>query len=592
MDLDTKLHQYASEYDHSRYFGMAGLSCPFPPRKQSFLAELQSAKTYSDAAKEQSIGSNRPLFPPSNMEKLPHEILRTIFEYLDLASIFALSCANSNTRQVVRSMPEIAKISEEPFAANAVAMMIRAGTARYFTPGDFMRAFETSSCDLCKGSSSLETDAFTTDICLLRCCRVCRICMIQNRKISFLPLEMAEECFDLDVRKYLPLEGVARAHVWAKVESLGREPMFPYSTAEVISTHAVMNLAITKHGGSSNDLQAIETLVQKYISSKNIRVGRCHPIRLAEGLTISGFREAVEAAWIDKGLCYHNAKRSLITSLPYSHPKTFPPRIEPGFSCDGCTRDGKYYRLDKPYLPKAYLQHQLYKHVMGCQMAQDILAGVYLPLAREKELFEEVLLHLREIFEWQTDAPRALRHLIFHRPLDLKADAFMTWYWKALRLITEAGEAALKRKKTVPALKRKVSEPNDSGLGPNRGKALILANPGLPVHSPTFNSTVGYVDDTRHSYGTEHDKAYSPAKRLKAVSVHNEDEGDGRQSGQNPTKAAAETSQHELTETETKLLGWAREEGLVNSVPDDETVDSSPGISTGPPTMDGSMGNI
>lgn len=101
---------------------------------------------------------------------------------------------------------------------------------------------------------------------------------------------MAEKCFYLETRNHQDSEGIARAHFSERIEYVNFQGPFPCSKVEVISTQAAVDLAITKHGESRNDVQAIETVVRKYMSSKDISPLYPEAIRLAEGLEINALQ--------------------------------------------------------------------------------------------------------------------------------------------------------------------------------------------------------------------------------------------------------------------------------------------------------------
>jgi hypothetical protein len=119
-------------------------------------------------------------------------------------------------------MPGIEEVLQEPHATDAIVRMLHAGTARHFKVEDFSRAFESFSCSLCQSLQTSETDAFATDICLLRCCRVCRSCALQEREVFFLPTDMVRECFKVDLEDSQS-EGTGRAQVLEKYDQTAKE---------------------------------------------------------------------------------------------------------------------------------------------------------------------------------------------------------------------------------------------------------------------------------------------------------------------------------------------------------------------------------
>jgi hypothetical protein len=266
-----------SKYDHSRPNSLTDTYAryvnPWSITKQTFLGAPQIAEQSIRSSAEQGRGCPRPPIFRSKIEKLPPEILLSIFEDIDLESLNAIASVNSNIRRFVRSIPSVAKISQEPLAAEAIARMLDAGTAQDFNLHDFMRAFGSYRCDVCKSLRNSSAGTFATNICLLRCHRVCVSCAMQKHEIFFLPLAMATRCFDLDCLDVANSEGAARARVPVNSNPTKGVPEqnCVYASVEIISMNAAMRLAIAKHGTSTEQLQHIKNLVQENIPSRFTR---------------------------------------------------------------------------------------------------------------------------------------------------------------------------------------------------------------------------------------------------------------------------------------------------------------------------------
>jgi hypothetical protein len=126
-------------------------------------------------------------------------------------------------------------------------------------------------------------------------------------------------------------------------------------------------------------------LLRKYITSQEIpRPSRQSTIRLAEGLEVAGFAQAVKKVWNATLHCAHPYFCSLFA-------KTFPRAVEPGFTCGDCLRDRLrpiqvFFRTKDLSLCQAYLRGQIATHLMECPTAQDIVNGKYLTIVAESNL--------------------------------------------------------------------------------------------------------------------------------------------------------------------------------------------------------------
>ncbi|ERF70569.1 hypothetical protein EPUS_07866 [Endocarpon pusillum Z07020] len=466
MDVNTIIQRAMLEYDHTKPFGDEGANALYPwyTTQQRFLSAPQTPKVMEEDMKEQP----RQFSCRSTLERLPPEILLTILEMVDIASLVAFASTNSNIRHYVRSMPHIAKILQEPHASNAIARMLYAGTARNFQIRAFMKAWASSSCDLCPSSQKSETDAFATEICLLRCCRVCRGCETQERSISFLPLSMASQCFEMEIRDDMH-EGTAQAHVlWASewIHGTGRLPAKQgrYKTVQVISTDVLMRMVIDKYRAfpcPKGFMGYIRDLVHKYMRVRNISRASVMHVRIAKALTIRGFGRAVDKAWEEMGLSFKAAKRSLIASLPYLESKGSPMAVDRGFTCEGCFRDE---RLDRrsflhryPRSRQVWLRGQVMNHFIECATAQAIAAGGYLTIKAEDKLLSELLFKACSYWREPDSVPQMVRNLVFTRPGEFNwtAHNFMLWHQKTLKYVTEKGEDVVQRRERMENLVRR-----------------------------------------------------------------------------------------------------------------------------------------
>ncbi len=151
MDIDTIIQRTMREYDHKKPPGDGGANMLYPwyTTQQYFLTAPRTPEATKEEMKKQPP---QPSSHASALECLPSEIIMTILELVDIASLVAVASANSNMRLYVRSMPGIAKILQEPHASNAIARMLYAGTAQNFQTRAFMEAWASSSCDLCLSS--------------------------------------------------------------------------------------------------------------------------------------------------------------------------------------------------------------------------------------------------------------------------------------------------------------------------------------------------------------------------------------------------------------------------------------------------------
>lgn len=456
MDVNTIIQRAMLEYDHTQPFGdqVANALYPWYTTQQRFLSAPLTPKAMGEDMKEQP----RQFSCRSTLERLPSEILLTILEMVDIASLVAFASTNSNIRHYVRSTPHVAKILQEPHASSAIARMLHAGTARNFQIRAFMKAWASSSCDLCPSSRKSKRDAFATEICLLRCCRVCRACETQERSIFFLPLSMASQCFEMDITDDMH-EATAQAHVlWTSewTHGTGQSPVKQgrYKTVKVISTDVLMPMVIAKYGAipcRMGVMGYIKDLGHRYMRRRNISGASVIHVRLAKDLSIRGFGRAVERAWEEMGLSFKNAKRSLIASLPYLEPKRSPIAVDPGFTCEGCFRDE---RLDRksilhryPRSRQVWLRGQVMNHFSKCATAQAIAAGGYLTLAAEDKLLSELLYKACSYWRELDSVPQIVRNLVFTRPGEFNwtAHKFMLWHQKALRYIIEEGEDAVQQ---------------------------------------------------------------------------------------------------------------------------------------------------
>lgn len=354
-------------------------------------------------------------------------------------------------------MPDIVRILQEPLAADAIACLVEVGTAQNFTLGAFMAAFQSSSCGLCKSSPNSETHAFAANICLLRCYRVCRLCLTQERQVFFLPLDMARECFNLRIPDRLYLAETAQAPVFEGCEWNADVTMkrWSYKTVKMISVDMAMRLTIIKHPGCSSEVQLIKNVVQDYFSSKDTPSVIAPPIRLAEGLEISGFAEAVQKTWEDKGLLIRNAKLALTTPLPYLHPKKFPVTIERGFQCEGCVRDewadpSSSFWKDR-HSRKAWLRGQVVDHFNGCESAQLIAAGGLLTILEEIKWLCSLRSVVHRYWPDTETSPQAIQDLLTLKPGQARETAHDLGCWspESLQKIIEAGEEAVRRRKKI-----------------------------------------------------------------------------------------------------------------------------------------------
>ena len=469
MDINTIIQRTMLEYDHTKPFGDEAVNALYPwyTIQQSFLRAPQIPKVMGEDMKEQP----RPFQCRSTLECLPSEILLTILEMVDIASLVAFASTNSNIRHYVRSMPHIAKVLQEPHASNAIARMLYAGTARNFQLRAFMKAWASSSCDLCPSSQKSETDAFATEICLLRCCRVCRVCETQERTIFFLPLSMASQCFRMEIGDDMH-EGTAQAHVIRTSESIhgtGQSSVKQgrYKIVKVISTDVLMRMVIAKQYSTilPRRMEAvmgnIRSLVHRYMRVRNISRASVIHIRLAKGLTIRGFGRAVDKAWEELGLSFKIAKRSLIASLPYLECKRSPVAVDRGFTCEGCFRDEQLDRnsfLQRyPRSRQVWLRGQVMNHFTECATAQAIAAGGYLTIKAEDKLLSELLFKALSYWPELDSIPQMVQRLVFTRPGEFNwtAHNFMLWHQKTLKYIIETGEDAAQRRERVEALVRR-----------------------------------------------------------------------------------------------------------------------------------------
>ncbi|KAF7510638.1 hypothetical protein GJ744_006250 [Endocarpon pusillum] len=463
MDVNTIIQRAMLEYDHTMPFGdeAANALYPWHTTQQRFLIAPYTLKVMGEDIKEQP----QQISCWGTLERLPSEILLTILEMVDISSLVAVASTNSNIRHYVRSMPHIAKILQEPHASNAIARMLSAGTARNFQIRAFMKAWASSSCDLCPSSQKSETDAFATEICLLRCCRVCRVCETQERSIFFLPLSMASECFEMEIRDDMH-EGTAQAHVfwtsqWIYGTGGSAAKQGRYKTVKVISTDVLMRMVIAKYSAipcRKGVMKYIRDLVHKYMRVRNISGASVIHVQIAKALSIRGFGTAVEKAWEEMGLRFKTAKRSLIASLPYLESERSPIAVDRGFTCEGCFRkerlDRKSILQRYPRSSRVWLRGQVMNHFTKCATAQAIAAGDYLTIKVETKLLSE--LRSKACLYWREldSIPQTVRRLVFTRPGECNRTAhkFMLWHQKSLEYVTEEGEDAVRRRERMDNL--------------------------------------------------------------------------------------------------------------------------------------------
>ena len=180
MDPEAVIRWAGEGYDHERLISDLGCEVPWNNTKQTFLSVLPLPKLCLNNTTQQRKQQKQSKHPSSRLEDLPYELILSILEYLDIASLISIASANSNIRHLVRTMPQVSRILQDCYATEAIARMLRVDTAQFYSIGDFMDAYWSFSCKLCKSSGNSEKGSFATDICLLRCCRVCRDCVMQK----------------------------------------------------------------------------------------------------------------------------------------------------------------------------------------------------------------------------------------------------------------------------------------------------------------------------------------------------------------------------------------------------------------------------
>lgn len=148
MEIDTVIKRAMLE-DYYPRFNRRPFLCSCSPPLQHFLGGPETSASCFGARSDRVEG-RRPVLVWSDLEQLPPEILLLVLEVVDIASLAAFASVNSNTRRLVRSMPEIVKVIEGPLVAYAIARMFHAGTAAGFSHGTFMRTIKSSSCHLCE----------------------------------------------------------------------------------------------------------------------------------------------------------------------------------------------------------------------------------------------------------------------------------------------------------------------------------------------------------------------------------------------------------------------------------------------------------
>jgi hypothetical protein len=480
MSVDNFIQKVADEYDHSRPLG-TGFDSLWNTPKHTFLAAPMTEDPCLEYTSMQQERLRRPVILPSNLEHLPHEILLAVFDRLDIASLASVASANSKIRRLVRSMPQIAHILRDLHTTDAVARMIHANTARYFTPEDFMKVFQSPSCGLCRSSENSDADSFASDVCLLRCCRVCRECLAQQHEVYFLPLDTAEKWFVLKIEDHKEMEGLAQARVIEHTDWDGSEEHYSYKSVEVISMEAATRLAVVQHRLSTPDIQPLDALLEIYLSSLPYTVAPADILPHAEGIEARGFKVAVEGAWMEKGLCLDAAKRSMLASLPYLHPNTSPGKVEPGITCGGCARDrlgslALEYTDELP-LCKVYLRKQFIKHLTRCKTAREIVGGVRFSIDEERSLISQLARPAR--IHWPDDVPlpEDIQALIFMDvgKFDWSARTFMQWHSKSWKYIDERGRVAAERRRRIDEIARDLEGNSERALRLRKIRHLLRA---------------------------------------------------------------------------------------------------------------------
>jgi hypothetical protein len=524
MDDERTLRLVSTQYDHSRPIGLWAPAFPVVKEKQTFLDAVEPVQSKLDGVSNQPERPQRPLSIPSNIERLPSELQVAIFEQVDIATLVAAASTKSNIRNLVRSMPDVKRIRPDAYAADAIGRMLLAGTAHHFTLKDFIKAFQSSSCALCPASNRPQKESFATDICLLRCCRVCRECVMQFRQIFFIPLCFAERVFDVRIRYDSRSEGMARARVFEKKEQTPRGERNCYQEVEVITLEAAVQLAMAKHGVKPEDLQPLELILNKSLPASTSNEPGHYPIRLAKGVEIMGFSEAVDAAWADKGLECDIAKRSLIASVPYLHPNPFPGTIEMGLTCEGCRRDEwtqkAYWCWDRRLFRQAFLRTQLLDHISRCQTAKDIVAGKYFAIWQENVRMAKMREQVERYWREGDRVPEDISLFLSLRPGDFNftASQFAEWYKRSMKFIINTAHDTLEERERMREHARRFEAHR---LNVIASKALMR---------PRFGPGAGDME---------------PSRSMSRGPTNSKDSGD-------------------LTDIESKLLDWAVEDGHVD----------------------------
>jgi hypothetical protein len=453
MDVDTIIKKTMTDYDHVRPPGVLSLDAS-PIR--TFLAAPKTTSQGQISMTGPTIGQRSVVLKKSRIEQIPHEALSLILKNVSISSLVAFAAANSNSRTFVRSMPEMVKILQAPLAADAIARMVEVGSARNFTLGDFMEAFQSFPCRLCQSSSPIsDTVAFAADFCLLRCHRVCRQCVMQENQIFFLPLDMAKRCFSLGDTILSNLPETARAPVLEMCEWSAdlKSRRLRYRWVKVVSVNMALQKAIAKHGDLSKEEQPIKVSIYQYLSSKGIRPAVSRPIvQLAEGLEVGGFAQAVEKAWEKKHLQFRHAKVSLVTLLPYLHPKKFPVEIERGFQCEGCVRDewkSMTASGGRQRMRKAWLREQVVTHFNTCDTAKMIAAGYVQSMTNEIEWVFRMRSAVHYYWPNASSRPQLMHDLVTTQlgAYNRAASNLGGWNAKSLEKIMEAGKEFKKQQR-------------------------------------------------------------------------------------------------------------------------------------------------
>jgi hypothetical protein len=145
----------------------------------------------------------------SRLEVLPCEILFSVFEALDMASLINFSATTYLLRERVSAIPLMMRIRTSKVLTASFAAFLSTDKQKSFSLRDFGAALKSVHCRYCQ-----EKTQFESLVNLMTCRRVCYVCFRKSKFCLPIPLKVAKSVLPLeaDIERFGIVLGRADIH--------------------------------------------------------------------------------------------------------------------------------------------------------------------------------------------------------------------------------------------------------------------------------------------------------------------------------------------------------------------------------------------